>query len=343
MPACDPILLPFLRAATDREASDLLGSLLNTHAETVIGHVLLATLGRRGVTAAADTNDVRGDVLLNLVSRLQDMRRAPMADPVLNFKHYVAVVAYNACYARLRARNPQRWRLKNRVRYALGHDLDLAIWEHGERCWIGGRREWRGTKPAEADLAAVGDRAAERTHGRADLAAALRAVFAVAGAPLRVDDLVDVVAPIVGVALAQPHQDDRASETLEQIADPRASAVAAVDDLEHLRALWDQIVELPLRQRHALLLNLRDTSNEGAIELFPLTGTASIRRIADALEIEHTAFAALWPRLPLEDREIAERLGLERQQVVNLRKSARARLARRVRAVAVSLGADPRR
>jgi len=35
--------------------------------------------------------------------------------------------------------------------------------------------------------------------------------------------------------------------------------------------------------------------------------------------------------LPLEDAAIAERLGLTRQQVINLRKSARARLARRMR------------
>ena len=41
--------------------------------------------------------------------------------------------------------------------------------------------------------------------------------------------------------------------------------------------------------------------------------------------------AALWPDLPLEDAAIAERLGLTRQQVINLRKSARARLGRRMR------------
>ena len=100
---------------------------------------------------------------------------------------------------------------------------------------------------------------------------------------------------------------------------------------------------LPLRQRRALLLNLRDETGAGAIELFPMTGVASIRRIADALELDYTGFAELWPSLPLDDRDIAARLGLDRQQVINLRKSARARLARRTRTASTSLSTDPRR
>jgi hypothetical protein len=37
----------------------------------------------------------------------------------------------------------------------------------------------------------------------------------------------------------------------------------------------------------------------------------------------------LWNRLPLEDNEIAARLNLERQQVINLRSTAREKLERR--------------
>jgi hypothetical protein len=39
--------------------------------------------------------------------------------------------------------------------------------------------------------------------------------------------------------------------------------------------------------------------------------------------------SALWDQLPLDDLSIAARLGVTRQQVINLRKAARARLARR--------------
>jgi hypothetical protein len=42
-------------------------------------------------------------------------------------------------------------------------------------------------------------------------------------------------------------------------------------------------------------------------------------------------FAELWPQLPLDDATIAGLLNLTRQQVINLRKSARERLARRLK------------
>jgi len=42
--------------------------------------------------------------------------------------------------------------------------------------------------------------------------------------------------------------------------------------------------------------------------------------------------ASLWNKLPLQDADIALLLGITRQQVINLRKSARERLARRVAA-----------
>jgi hypothetical protein len=41
--------------------------------------------------------------------------------------------------------------------------------------------------------------------------------------------------------------------------------------------------------------------------------------------------ASLWNDLPIEDVEIAEHLGVTRQQVINLRKVARERLARRMK------------
>ena len=83
------------------------------------------------------------------------------------------------------------------------------------------------------------------------------------------------------------------------------------------------------RSRMALLLNLRDQSGDSALRLFPALGIASIRQIAGAMELDANEMALLWPRLPLDDLELAQMLQLSRQQVINLRKSARQRLARR--------------
>jgi hypothetical protein len=48
-----------------------------------------------------------------------------------------------------------------------------------------------------------------------------------------------------------------------------------------------------------------------------------MRQMAAMLEIPAEHFSQLWADLPLADAVIAERLGLERQQVINLRMIAR--------------------
>src|SRR5262249_3968735 len=92
------------------------------------------------------------------------------------------------------------------------------------------------------------------------------------------------------------------------------------------------ICELPLNQRLALLLNMRDGDGSETLILFTQTRTTTLRRIAGILNLPSEEFFKLWNQLPLDDNTIAARLGLTRQQVINLRKSARERLARRMNA-----------
>jgi hypothetical protein len=65
--------------------------------------------------------------------------------------------------------------------------------------------------------------------------------------------------------------------------------------------------------------------------LFPLTGVATVQQIAAALEFPLGHLAELWNSLPIDDERIAGLLQISRQQVINLRKAARARLGRRLR------------
>jgi hypothetical protein len=77
-----------------------------------------------------------------------------------------------------------------------------------------------------------------------------------------------------------------------------------------------------------LLLSARAPSG-AALWLVVDLGVASFRDAAAALEMPPEELAQLWNRLPLEDKEIAARLGVDRQQVINFRSTARERLARR--------------
>ena len=109
-----------------------------------------------------------------------------------------------------------------------------------------------------------------------------------------------------------------------------AGGAVQVEQRLYLQHLWSEIRALPLRQRWALLLNLRDPLGLELVTLLTEMGIAGLGDIAGALDIPLEQMAQLWNRLPIEDAKIAEQMGVSRQQVINLRVSARRRLARRM-------------
>lgn len=263
-----------------------------------------------------------------------------------DFRAYAAVTAYHACHEYLRRQCPQHHRLKNRLRYLLTHHPGFALWADGETTLLCGFGAWReaergsvrsarleqlSREPQSFAEAALDGRRAELMNP-ADLLAAL---FNWVGHPLELDDLVNIVAALCGIVeqkVVSETADEQTPDMFERLADPRADVAAEVERRLHLQRLWAEIAQLPLAQRAALLLNLRDEKGGNATALLTLTGVASIRQIAETLEMEAPELARLWPRLPLNDDAVAERLGLTRQQVINLRLAARRRLVRRMKA-----------
>jgi hypothetical protein len=103
-----------------------------------------------------------------------------------------------------------------------------------------------------------------------------------------------------------------------------------LDQRLYLEQLWCEVGQLPVLQRVALLLNLRDALGGSAIFFIPHLGIASQKEIAEMIELSDNEFSKLWNDLPLDDSRIAEMWSLTRQQVINLRKTARERLKRRM-------------
>ena len=158
-----------------------------------------------------------------------------------------------------------------------------------------------------------------------DPAPLLDAVLRAAGGPVPFDRLVGTIGSLVA-----PTGRD-ATPAVDALAD--RDAVPADRQLEHrefAEALWREVRLLPVRQRVALLLSLRDAHGSGVLWVLPLTGVAAVRDIARTLEMPEQELAELWNRLPLDDVAIGERLGCARQQVINLRWSARKRLSNRL-------------
>lgn len=345
----DVLLSSYLQAGEETVSHQVLTELVSEHAapliRKIVGHKLhVPSHNSPNSQLVEDAEDVCGEAVLRLVARLRELKdRAPVERPINDFRGYVATVAYHHCNEYLRRKYPRRHGLKNKLRYLLSRDATFAIWEAGDRRLLCGFEAWRAAQPLSTRDASVrlgdveaGGPLVSGDAGRVALPVLLKALFERTGGPVELDALVDFVAALTGVRdePAQAQREDAATsaEVADARAPPSADVAAATERQMYLARLWDEIKELPPRQRTALLLNLSDAHGRSYTELLALLGVASARQIADALEIPADEFADIWNDLPLDDRVIAARLNLSRQQVINLRKSARERLARRMQA-----------
>jgi len=348
-PEIDHLLLPFLRADDEEGSQQHLEQLLSTAAEPV-----LTAIARRKLQPAFgagrdrhlhEIEDVCGEIRVQLLSRLRGIKARPDEKPISNFRGYVAVIAFNACNEHLRQRYPQRYRLRNRLRYLLTHNQAFGLWETDDGEILCGLTQWANQQSSHDGSERLGrlrddrqafERSALARHDlqRIGLAELLTAVFETTVAPIELDDLVNAIAEWSGIKdqTAQANRDERETDLPERLPDPRVSVDVQVEQRIYVQRLWSEIRELPPRQRSALLLNLKDLKGGDCTALFLLSGITTTSEIAGSLGMATEQFLELWNDLPLDDTTIASRLGITRQQVINLRKCARERLARRMRA-----------
>ena len=287
-------------STTPPQESERLARLIADDADPVIEGILRRVQIRSGFEAE-DADDVRATVHLRLIERLSDDARAPIE----SFRDFVAVTTYHAVDDLLRRRYPERARLKARIRHLLSTDPRFTTIHEGRQTLAAlVRAEGVSSNPAGDDLAAL---------------------LARAGKPIDLDELVTLAAERWRIPLGA----HAAAPLDESFADRETDASSRLESRQSLALLWSEIKALPQDQRVALLLNLRDAQRDSAIALFIFSGIATIEELAECAGMPQTQFESLWTDLPLEDSRIAELLGVSRQQVINLRKSARMRLARR--------------
>ena len=105
---------------------------------------------------------------------------------------------------------------------------------------------------------------------------------------------------------------------------------SAAEQRDFLARVWREVRALPIRQRVALLLNLRDEGQQDALTLLTTAGVATHDELSACIGLSPLELTALLPDLPQDDLAIASRLGVTRRQVIHLRKCARERLTRRL-------------
>jgi DNA-directed RNA polymerase specialized sigma24 family protein len=271
-----------------------------------------------GSLDADEADDVRSVVTLGLVRRFGQAA----ASDVRSIEDFVATITHNAARDVFRGRRPDRTRLRKRVQAILAGDerfvctRDSATW-----CAL---RDFAAAPRVEPPALTDHDFAVARELPLDDRIAHL---LRRAGGVVQLERLIDLVAEIEGIPLAggTTEIDERA------LVDTKPGAETRLIARETLAALWDEVCRLPLPQRTALLLHLRDHHGRGAVPLLVFTGLATLDEIGAALQLDRTRMEQLWDDLPLPDNDIAAMLSTTRERIIGLRRAARARLARRLR------------
>lgn len=309
----DPRLARFLAAPGDAARAEALEQLLMREVQPRARAVLAGYIRARCPIAPQDVDDIVAQVTLRVLLKL---RAATVIEEesVQNLEAYVTTLTRNAFRDLMRRRSPARARVKRRLRHLFSQDARLVM-SGEEGTAICSLSDWPAGEKRLAAPEAVRTAAASAAFSSADEAVA---VLTEIGRPVRLSDLV----------AATGAEDEGAVPLTEDLTAPPVHD--AVEARQYLRKLWHEIQELPPRQRAALLFNLREPASGNAVVLFVSIGIASLDEIAAAMDLPAGELAAIWDELPFDDHRIAAQLGVERQQVINLRKSARDRLGRRM-------------
>ena len=312
----DPRLQTLISAGDDASRTAEIGRLIDEVALPVARRAI-QTLPREDWSPdALDLDDIIGAIALRLVRKLQ---MVPFFEEqaVARFEDYVHMLARHTAYDFIRRRFPERNRLRGRLRYLLQNDDAFEVWttQHGTVCAL---KAWRSRPGLESDI----DLHALdlSTIATGDVRNTVREILRRARGPVRVEALLNALSEVLD--LGEPAGDARPVEI-------EPAAAVQFESRESLEILWSEIKLLRPLQRTALLLNLRAPDGLDAVTLFAVLGIASLDEIANAAGMTADELIATFNELPLDDLTIADRLRITRQQVINLRKAARARLARR--------------
>src|SRR5262249_14650178 len=275
MQPIDHVLLAYLKAEDESDAETQLEELIRVHAYPLVEIVIRSkqrealALRDRSAIGIHDVEDIKSEVILRLMRRLRELRRNQISDAPANLHSYIAVSAYNAFYDHLRRKYPARSRLKNKIRYVLTHQKGFALWAGQRGEWYCGYEAWKTSerRPCPAwrmqqlcDENGLFERAGSAytllpTHKTPQL---LKALFDCTGAPVGFDDLISFLEILGPRSHGAGVSADRASTTDPEFQDSRPDFASRVEQRLYLEKLWTEIRELPLPQRRALLLNLRD-------------------------------------------------------------------------------------
>lgn len=332
----DPALRIFCEAKTEAKANQILEQLIEETAEPLIRKILKGKFAqlRRQVGSEWDFEDVYSSARSNLIGRLLRLRNHPGGNGVSNFAAYTAKIAYAAWSDYTHSRCPSLTKVRYRLQYLFENRTNqkgFALWEGKDgEVWCGfagwdpaaigaAHRNVRRSRLIESPKAVAAEVFSEREPKHLGLAELAAELLNWLGTPVELNALAVAAAELLEVfdESSVPLPPDGNLLEVPGLVDAQPTPIDEAKWREYLAWLAAEVARLPLRQRTAFLLHSSATTE------FELNGILSIRQLAALLERPVDEVAGFWKDLPLDDRRTAQLLGLERQQVINLRRVAR--------------------
>ena len=257
----DTLLEPLLTATSEEQADELLSQLIAGHAEPVIKGSF--------VSNSASTR-IRKRSVRNLMTFIRtwccSSSRSCSAFQTSQCEsdHRRAWHGRNhrasTCARWMRRQFPERHALKNRLHYLLTRQRGFAIWEDNNGKPLAGFTTWQQQKmPAARNVFDVENLPAHirtlKSDKAPELAEAVASILNYAGGPVEFDELVSAVAAIQGIS-DQPVEslaEDEEGGFDPATADP--DPAWRIEKKMFLQRLWEELTQLPVNQRAALLLN----------------------------------------------------------------------------------------
>lgn len=328
------LLMDFLSAKTEIDAENFLNRLFE---ETIIPQIrkVLASY----ITLSSDEKDeIQSDAQTRILAKLWKLRaeNAP-TKPIRDFSAYISTITFNSRKDFILRKQPEWRRIDYRLR-RLKEEKDCV---------------WHFFSDADGNEF-VGLKKGEKQHSEIELEEIISLICEKYPNHLflKTQELVPSILEIARGAMTKNEMIKASLEITEsanfeeiELPEEMSEFLSHSEDeyllsqrqTGFLHRIWDEIKTFPPNQRKVLLLSLKESRRTEAVSLLLKKRIATIKEIADALEISLEGFSDIFAKLPMTSQEIAEFLDIKdsektskEQKIDNLRRIARDLLRRRL-------------
>ncbi|MBS1808820.1 MAG: sigma-70 family RNA polymerase sigma factor [Acidobacteria bacterium] len=322
-------LLSELKTANESERKQFLHDLLLQEAAPLIRKVLRQRLGlyvnQQGANPQQpDAENLYQDILMRLLQRSQDWLADGEKNAIHNYRNLVITTATNACHDYLRAKAPNRARLKNRLRELFARHQDFKLWQGAIQEQLCGFTVWEGEAKSSTAMeqirkwqtfpdsfaVAVGD---VQSFSLTQLVAE---ILQQADGPVELEAMTKLLTTLLGTQdhpLESLEQEQEATDW--QPIDPGTNAELRLEDQARLQSLWEEIKQLPAQQRAAVCLSMTDQNGNDLFSILLEVEAVSWTQLASDFDLSPDEFIDLLRQLPMDNAGVANYLGTTRAMV----------------------------